>query len=196
MKEFALLSLVVLILGAVVGVFYWRFQQTDAVRWVRRLEQHVAGLNNRREQLLQPADRGEVHRLEADLYHRHLRSVSVDELTRFPGIGPGTVDRVVARFGSTLADVTKCYFEQIPGIGPVKAKDLRDAVAKLEREARSRFDAGACPEAAEYRQKQAALREKYQTIERENERELVAINATLVECRPLTNISRVLTFFN
>ena len=194
MKEFALLSFVVLILGSVIGVFYWRFQQTDAVRWVRRLEQHVAGLNNRREQLLQPADRGEIHRVEADLYHRHLRSVSVQELTRFPGIGPGTVVRVSSRFGLTLADVAVSSFEQLPAIGPVKAKDLRDAVAKLQSEARSRFDAGACPEAVECRRRVAEIKVKYRETERELE--LAAVNATLAECRPLIEAARCVTFFN
>ncbi len=194
MKTFALLSLVVLILWWVIAFIYSRFQQTDAVRWARRLEQHVAGLNNRREQLLQPADRGEIHRVEADLYHQHLRSVSVQELTRFPGIGPGTVVRVSSRFGLTLADVAVSSFEQLPAIGPVKAKDLRDAVAKLQSEARSRFDAGACPEAIECRRRVTEIKVKYRETERALE--LVAVNATLAECRPLIVVARGVTFFN
>ena len=66
MKEFALLSFVLLILGAVLGVLYWRFQQTDAVRWVRRLDKHVFGLNCRCGQLLLPVNCSEIDGLEAD----------------------------------------------------------------------------------------------------------------------------------
>ena len=196
MKTFALLSLVILIVGSVIGVFYWRYQQTDAVRWARRLGRHVAGLTHRLEQLLEPVDRGEIRQLETDLFQQHVRSISVQELARFPGIGPGTVDRVSSRFGSTLVDVTISRFEQIPGIGPVKAKDLRDAVSKLQSEARSRFDAGACPEAVECRRRVAEIKAKNRETERVNELELVAVNATLAECRPLTKVARGVTFFN
>jgi len=132
MKELVVAIIVVLALIAAVslGFFYWQAHNSPLRRRRLLFDHH---------------------------FRSHLRSIPVGELDRFPGIGPGTVDRVRAAGGRTLDDLTNFPFERLPGIGRVKGRDLRNAVATLVREARSRFDAGACPEAQEYRRELAAL---------------------------------------
>lgn len=196
MNETAAILLVLVVLAAVVGYFYWRFRQSPANQWAHRLARHVGDLNRRRQELLDPAGRTDLRKLADELFRRHLRSVSVSELARFSGIGPGTVDKVSTAAGATLADVTNFAFEQLPGIGPAKARDLRDAVAALVKEARSRFDAGACPEAQEYRRQLAALTAGDRDRALAREREIAAIDAALVDSVSLVDLARGVTFAN
>lgn len=196
MNETAWILLVLVVLAAAVGYFYWRFRQSPANQWAHRLAQHVGDLNRRRQELLDPSGRTDLRKLAEDLFRRHLRSVSVNELARFAGIGPGTVDKVSNAGGATLADVTNFAFEQLPGIGPSKAGDLRAAVAALVKEARARFDAGACPEAQEYRRQLAALTAGDRDRALAREREIAAIDAALVESVALVDLARHVTFAN
>lgn len=196
MNETAWILLVLVVLAAAVGYFYWRFRQSPANQWAHRLAQHVGDLNRRRQELLDPSGRTDLRKLAEELFRRHLRSVSVNELARFAGIGPGTVDKVSTAGGVTLADVTNFAFERLPGIGPSKARDLRDAVTALVKEARSRFDAGACPEAQEYRRQLAALTAGDRDRALAREREIAAIDAALVESVALVDLARHVTFAN
>jgi len=196
MNETAAILLVLVVLAAVLSYFYWRFRQSPANLWAHRFAQHVGDLNRRRQDLLDPAGRTDLRKLADELFRRHLRSVSVSELARFAGIGPGTVDKVSTTVGTTLADVTNFAFEQLPGVGPSKARDLRDAVAALVKEARSRFDAGACPEAQEYRRQLAALTSGDRDRALAREREIAAIDAALVDSVALVDLARGVTFAN
>ncbi len=196
MNETTLTLLGLAALAAALGYLYWRFRRSPADRWALRLGHHVSELNRRRRELLDPTDRGDLRRLADELFRRHLRSVSVVELARFPGIGPGTVEKVSTTAGTTLADVTNFPFERLPGIGPVKAGDLVRAVGSLVKEARARFDAGACPEAQEYRHRVAELTAGDRERALAREREVAAIDAALVESVALVDLARQVTFAN
>src|SRR5438445_963864 len=149
---FTAAAVIPFLLGATVVVtlgilLHWQYQRWPPYQWKQRLEGRVADLRRRRDRLLQPADAltGQADRLRADLFRHHLRSIPVERLAEFPGIGSGTVDRVRGHAGATLAAVADFAFETIKGIGPSKAGELRGAVESLLREAESRFQAGGCP---------------------------------------------------
>src|SRR5205807_2975730 len=95
-----------------------------------------------------------------------------------------------------LADLTDFPFESIPGIGRTKGDDLRKAVRNLTHEARSRFEAGACPEAQDLRRRLAALEADRRARELARGRELAAVDATLVETDALAEAARHVTFWN
>src|SRR5205809_4561997 len=148
--------IVVLTPAISLGVLHLQFQQWPPYLWKQRLLRRVAELCDRRRALSGPDPddpQARADRLAADLFRRHLRSIGAHRLDEYPGIGPGTVDRVRGAGGRTLDDLTHFPFESITGIGPSKANDLRTAVASLVREARSRFDAGGCSVAEVSRRK-------------------------------------------
>jgi uncharacterized tellurite resistance protein B-like protein len=193
--------IVVVVLTAAISlaILHWQFQSWPPYRWRQSALRRSAGLRGRQFELTMPDPDGvqmRADRLATDLFGRHLQSVPVGLLDQFPGIGPGTVDRVRGAGGRTLADLPRFPFESIPGIGPTKAHDLRIAVAKLLREAQSRFEAGGCPEAEEYRKKLAALqtRERDRAIVRQ--RELAAIESALRSVDTLLAEARDVTFWN
>jgi uncharacterized tellurite resistance protein B-like protein len=192
--------LLVLLTAAVsLGVLHRQFQAWPPRLWKQKLLLRVADLRARQFELTMPDQDGvqaRADRLAADLFAQHLQAISVDRLAEFPGIGPGTVDRVRGEGGRTLADLRGFPFESIPGIGPTKAHDLETAVAKLVRDSQSRFEAGGCPEAEEYRRKLAALqaRERDRAVVRQ--RELAAVEKALASMDELLVDARDVTFWN
>src|SRR5205085_8071314 len=85
-----------------------------------------------------------IARLEADALQRHLQTIPVEKLADFPNIGPVTITRLQDAGCRRVGDAVNANFGGIPCIGPQRANDLRAAVKSLVKEARSRFDAGAC----------------------------------------------------
>ncbi|HEY1376626.1 MAG TPA: TerB family tellurite resistance protein [Gemmataceae bacterium] len=191
----------VVVLTAVISlaILHWQFRTWPPYVWKQSLLRRVDDLRRRRRELTGPDPDGaqaRADRLAADLFDQHLRSVAVDRLAEFPGVGPNTVDRVRGAGGRTLADLPRFRFEAIHGIGPSKAHDLRTAVGQLVREARSRFDAGGCPEAQEFRRRLAALHDEVRDRAAAWERELTAVDAALrAAADPLAAAGEV-TFWN
>jgi uncharacterized tellurite resistance protein B-like protein len=163
------------------------------------LTRHVADLGRRRRELAGPDPddpRKRADRLADELFRRHLRTIAVDRLEEYPGIGPGTVQRVLAAGRNTMADLTSFPFESIHGIGPGKANDLRTAVGAIVREARSRFDSGGCPEAEEYRKKLTQLNAETEGRAANRRHELAAVEEALRSAEPLLVGAGKVTFWN
>jgi uncharacterized tellurite resistance protein B-like protein len=182
---------------ALLGVGYWRYRHWPARIWKGQILERVNDVRDRQRMLrVAEPENVEAIRLEAEYFELYVRSISVNELDRHPGIGPGTVDKVRTAGGRTLADLLAFDFESIQGIGPSKTKDLQTAVAKLVRDARSRFDAGGCPEGVEFRRKVAALQAKEQAQVIARQWELAAVDAGLDEINGLLAEARDVTFWN
>jgi uncharacterized tellurite resistance protein B-like protein len=191
--------IVILTTAISLAILHWQYQSWPPCAWKQRLLRRVADLRDRRRELTGPDPdnpQAKADRLAADSFRRHLRSVSTDRLDEHPGIGPGTVERVRGAGGRNLDDLTHLSFESIHGIGPGKANDLRTAVANLVREARSRFDAGGCPEAQELRKKLANLNAAVRERAASRQRELAAVEAALSSADEPLAAARDVTFWN
>jgi tellurite resistance protein len=194
-------SLLIVALTAVIslGILYVQFQKWQPYVWKQRVVRRIADLRGRRAALTAPDPDGvqaRGERLAGEFFHRHLQTLSVDLLAEYPGIGPGTVERVRKADGRTLADLQRYPFQSINGIGPSKARDLQSAVAKLVREAQSRFDAGGCPEAVAYRRKWAGLQARERDHAAARQHELTAVDAALRDADGLRSETRDITFWN
>jgi uncharacterized tellurite resistance protein B-like protein len=136
-----------------------------------------------------------AEQLADDYFRRHLDTISLDQLAEFPGIGPATLDRLRQAGCRQLAHVTTVSVERIPGIGRARAKDLGAAVKNLVGAARSRFDAGACPEAQEYRHQVSQLHADERAQAHMREQKLAALDVALQETRALADMARPVTFW-
>src|SRR5436190_173274 len=97
-------------------------------------------------------------RLADELFRRHLQGIPLEQLAEYPGIGPATLDRLRQAGCRGVADVTAARIMHIEGVGPTRARDITAAIRALVQSARSRFEAGACTEAQEYRERLEKLR--------------------------------------
>ena len=194
-----LLLIVALTTVVSLSVLHQQFRKSVPYLWKQRVLSRTAALRGRQFELTSSDPggvRAKTDRIAADLFDRYLRTVPVDLLAEFPGIGPGTVERVRGAGGRSLADLVRFPFQSVPGIGPAKARDLETAVAKLVRDARSRFDAGGCPEGVEFRRKVAALQAKEQAQVVARQRELAAVDAGIDEINSLIADAHKVTFWN
>jgi uncharacterized tellurite resistance protein B-like protein len=186
-----------LVAAAAVGLGYmnWEYRHWPPYLWKQRLRRRLAELRDRRDDLESPA-RGQdpTAQLHATYFRRHLQGVPLEKLIDFPGIGPGTVDRLRQAGRRSLADAVGSHFDDVPGVGRVRAKDLRAAVRELVRQAQSRFDAGATPEAHEYRRQLDALRAGERERALARDRQLAAVEEALREADELDDLAADVTF--
>src|SRR5215207_6324627 len=142
-----LLVLIVLTPAATLGVMYLQYRSWPPFVWKDRVARLVGSLRDRRERLRREEETGdEIAALFDDHFDRYLRAITLEALDEYPGIGPATVARLRDEGYRDLGAITHARFESIQGIGPTRAAALRDAVRALVRQARSRFEAGTCPE--------------------------------------------------
>src|SRR3954447_11621686 len=155
MKDAALVCLLVLaVTSLVLVVLYIRYRNTPAARWKARVRAAVADQEAhrrraRRELAALDADPEDLE-LRKEFLDRQLEGVAVEELAKYPGIGPVTVSRLRDAGLTTVAACVGGRRSGVPGIGPVRESDVKDALKKVRREAESRFDAGASPQAAAF----------------------------------------------
>ncbi|MFO0848761.1 MAG: TerB family tellurite resistance protein [Gemmataceae bacterium] len=194
----ALFFLLVVLTAAVsLGYLFWEFAHSAPYLWRQRVRRRLAELHARRDQLTAPGGAaGDLAAVADDLFRRHLRSVPVDALTAYPGIGPGTADRVREAGPRSLADLAGFDFRRVSGVGPARATDLRAAVRKLTAEARGRFDAGGCPEGAEYRRRVAAAQAAERDRVAATARELAGVDEAVAATEELDDLARDVTFWN
>jgi uncharacterized tellurite resistance protein B-like protein len=183
--------------GALLAV-YVRYRNTPAARWKQRVMITVGRLEAQsraaRMDLARLDRAGDLISLREEYLNRLLSGIAVEELVRFPGIGPVTASRVRDAGLSNLAVVSRANLNAIPGVGPSRAKDLREAIRQLRSEAESRFDAGACPEAvafAEERKRREAGREH---LRQAAEQSIRNANAALAEMEQLIRVARNVSF--
>lgn len=188
--------LVLLFLGLPLAVAYWRYRASPQAVWKQRVNHFVWELLLRHHRLRAETEGVALtlKNLADEAFRRHLRTIPLEKLTDFANIGSGTIAKLRDMGCRGLEDVLNGHFEGVPGIGHVRAADLRAAADSLVRDARARFDAGACPEAQEYRRKVDEIRanDRGQTVARLQE--LEAIEAGLDQMKTLHQLAREVTF--
>lgn len=191
---FTLIVIVVPMVG--LGYYYWRFRNSPEGQWKHRVKRHIRGLELRQAELRASSSRVEqsIQALADNYLKRILEAIPIDHLVEFPNIGPATVAKLEDVGYRRVAEVVNARFENIAGIGESRARDLRAAVKSLVKEAKSRFDSGACPEAQEYRRKVDALRAANAERTAAVERERAAVEETLREVSKLGTLAREITF--
>jgi len=178
------------------AVLVWRYRRWPPYVWKQLLGRRIRELSDRRHTLEREAAQGiepAAQRLADEVFRRYLQGIPLEQLSEYPGIGPATLDRLRQAGCRGIVDITAARITKIEGIGPTRARDLTTAVQSLTRSARSRFDAGACPEAHEYRQGVEKLRADEQGRALARNRELTALDAALQETDKLNDIARQIT---
>jgi uncharacterized tellurite resistance protein B-like protein len=138
----------------VLGVLYVRYARSPAAQWKRRVRAAVARQQDRlrsAERELALIDRRlGTDQLHSEYFERYLGGLAVEELIKYPGIGPVTTSRLRDAGLTHIPRVESARLGAIAGIGPSREQDIRKALRQVRREAESRFDAGACPEAVAF----------------------------------------------
>ena len=182
--------------AAAVAFLYWCYRISPAGAWKHYLLAHIRSLQARQAALRHDSASTKelIHRLQTEAFGRHLRTIPVEKLTDFPNIGPVTLTKLQDAGCRTLADAVNARFETIAGIGAGRVASLVSAVRSLVKDARSRFDAGACPEAQECRRQVDAMRATEHDHDEARSRELLAIEIALKESFDLYPLATTVTF--
>src|SRR5947207_10443506 len=148
-------SLVVLFILYVVvhaRILYRRFLRSPEKRWRDDVLRAMDAAHDRAVAEHEEMRRAGVEH-EADdqavrdhAFHSFLASISVTELDSYPGIGPVTIGKLRDAGYKNLAALHESAIE-IDGLGQKRLADVTHAVRDLVKQARSRFDAGACRQA-------------------------------------------------
>ena len=190
-----MLTTLLVILGVLAGaalalfLLYFRYAHRPATVWKRRIQVAVAEWEARKQGLTHPTDTSPEARdlaLRGEYFARHLRSISVDHLLSYPGIGPVTVSRLRDAGYADLDALARGNISSVSGLGSARVGDVSQALQQTKREAKSQFDAGACPAAvAMHEEKKAQKVERTRQYEaaREDLKEVEAALAYLAEPR-------------
>jgi uncharacterized tellurite resistance protein B-like protein len=192
-----------LALTAIVSVlvFYVMFRRTDAGRWqhdVRARLTEALGLQRKRRNELESAGREEERDAAArreEALENHLRGIPVSELERYPGIGPVTIERLEASGYRRVNDLRGARLD-IPGLGEKRIAELNHAVRGVIEAARSRFDAGACPEAHRLGEELKDLRRRRMEREANARAQLRGIEGFLTALQPFIDAANKISFWN
>jgi uncharacterized tellurite resistance protein B-like protein len=189
------------LLAFVVLIFYVLFRESQAGRWQHDVRSRLAmahGLRTRLNDELKDAARAAQD--EADDCHEralqlHLRSVSVSELDAYPGIGPGTIERLRAAGYQSIGDLRGVRLK-VPGLGEKRVAELNHALRGVVGAAQSRFDAGACPEAHRLAAQLSELRRPHEAREAAARARLDGIERFLAALQPLVNAANKISFWS
>src|SRR5436305_13953031 len=140
MKDAALVCLVLLaVTSLVLVVLHIRYRNTPAARWKARVRAAVAEQHRRRHrarrELAAVSHDPDDHELRREFLDRQLEGVAVEELAKYPGIGPVTVSRLREAGLATVAACGRARLSTVPGLGPARDSDLKAPFEKVRREA-------------------------------------------------------------
>ncbi|HZU38436.1 MAG TPA: hypothetical protein VFA18_21100, partial [Gemmataceae bacterium] len=151
------------------GYLYYEYARSPQKAWRNRV---LGQLKQARSTLM--AEKARLKRLaeqqaaEEQAAHdqalsKLLRSISVDELAAYSGIGPGTVGKLRTYGVTDLARLRNMHVH-IPGLGEKRLTDITTAANDLIRSSKQRFDNGSNPEGAGYRAALLQLQAKYERM--------------------------------
>jgi hypothetical protein len=175
---------------------YYRFLRSPEKAWRDRvfaLRRHAR--RTLREALSDLPRRRQVteNRLREAAFRRTLATIGLDQLDAYPGIGPATIAKLRDGGFLTVADLLGAPLN-LPGLGQKRLGDLENAIADLAKQARARFDAGACPEAHELAAELAVLAQHYRDLESQAQTRARAAEAFLYQLEPFVVLAGSLTF--
>jgi uncharacterized tellurite resistance protein B-like protein len=147
-----LLVLTALIVALPAFTIYLPYLRSPERRWGRgvlnayRAAQRQVSLEARECEQLGQRQQAEVRALAEKAFREFLTSISANELSAYPGIGPATVARLEQNGYTDLAKLARTTI-RAQGLGEKRLADVVIAVRQLVHEADRRFQAGACREA-------------------------------------------------
>lgn len=133
---------------------HWANQVLALVSRARRLHQGEAD----RAALLDRQFEQQVDEKSAAAFAECCKAVTVEALSNYDGIGPGTVSKLREYRVHTLADLWRFNPMSIPGIGEKRCTDILRAARDLEVKVRAQFDRRELPAARRLEEEIAALR--------------------------------------
>ncbi len=192
-----LFLLIALTAAVVLGFYAWTFRHSPAYLWRARLRRRIEELQGQLQLPDRPTDmQTKGAKLGETLFQTHLQSIPCSAVIGFPGIGQGTADRLIGAGRTTLASLVGYDFERIPGVGPVKAAEVKAAVRQLWSDAKARFESGGCLEGREFQKLWAEMAAADWAEKQSRTRRNAAIERTLDAMRPLLQLSDDVTYWN
>lgn len=208
MKFQALASLLILlhlaILAVIIAYFYYRnrFHKSFEVSWRNRILARYQELQNSYAKLqipIPPVD-GLIQQERENAFDRYLSRFKVDELIRYQGIGPKTVELLrtsgYTRINQLNVRGIEYQLQNITGIGMYKSLDIVAAVFDFVRAKKAEFDAGQCPEYCDFVEFQSYTQAVYQADVEQRRLQLQAIEQTLEKYKNLAESVKKITFEN
>lgn len=183
----------VIAVSALALYYHTRFRRTEAFVWREKILTLQSRLRREYRDADAPVRAIDIDAIRLHYLTDHFDTVPVDAVSRFSGIGPGTVDRLRGAGLDTLADLIGFSFESLPGIGPVKGNDLRAAVRSLRAQAEKDFDAGQCRAARDCAREIDEARRRNREREAVRERTLAKLRKELNAIEPDARIARGIT---
>src|SRR5262245_26272116 len=181
------------------GVLYVRYSRSPAAQWKHRVRAAVGRQQDRlrsaQRELAVVDRRLGTESLRNDYFERHLGGLAVEELIKYPGIGPVTASRLRDAGLTHVPRVERARLGTIAGIGPSREQDIRKALRQVRREAESRFEAGACPEAVAFLEERKRREAQLGGQRAEAERAVHDAEAAVAELAERARIARQITFF-
>ncbi|MCX7663921.1 MAG: TerB family tellurite resistance protein [Gemmataceae bacterium] len=209
MNFHALASLLIIllhlaILAVIIAYFYYRnrFHKSFELSWRNRILARYQELQNSYAKLqipIPPVD-ALIQRERENAFDRYLSRFKVDELIRYQGIGPKTVELLqasgYARMNQLNARGIEFQLQNISGIGSSKSLDIVSAVFDFVRAKKAEFDAGQCPEYRDFVEFQTYTQAVYQADVEQRRLELQAMEQTLEKYKNLAESVKKITFEN
>jgi hypothetical protein len=193
---FLLIVLTALISGFII---YLQYRNSPVKRWSRQV---LTLLGNARRRLraerrsyerMEVEKRAEVARLSETAFRKCLARVPVARLQEYPGIGPGTVEKLRDGGFSTLAHLRGASIH-IHGLGEKRLSDIRAAIAHLTKETLRQFESGASAEARELSEQTSALDVQYDRLEYVTNSRIKAIEGVIRQVEEVADYARQVTF--
>lgn len=197
MKTAIVIFFLLLALTAIASVafFYWQYLHWPPTQWKSRLHAHLDGLRRAiADQENDPDSKREAVLRDSKL-NAYLDGIPLSRLADFPGIGPGTVQKLEeARFTRVSQMWQLGWTSQVPGIGDVREKALKDAARNIKIAAETEFDNGQCDEGRAWLVERDRLREGHRAESEKRDRIKAAANRAIRESQSLVDLAKAVTF--
>src|SRR5262249_782136 len=139
------------------------------------------------------ADPAEERALRDRAFDQFLGSIAVEELDAYPGIGPATIAKLREGGYESLGKLSRGPV-RVAGLGGKRLADVEAAVRNLVKQAESRFQAGACPQARTLLEQLQALRAAHSERSLHARTRVEALQGLIAQLRPLVEFSSRLSF--
>jgi hypothetical protein len=191
---------VLLVIARVYGVYkkyvvspekQWRDCVFQLIAQVEEQEQREEALASR----LGGFDCAQEETLRNEAFTVCLQKISTQTLDVYPGIGPATVDRL-RKAGYKNVAAMRGVKLHISGLGEKRLHDIESAVRDVIKQEWSRFLAGGCPEAVQFREHLQALRANTSEDAFRCQARLTALRKLRTDLAPLEQKAKGLAFWD
>jgi hypothetical protein len=196
-----LMLFLLIVLTALIGGFiiYLQYCNSPVKKWSRQV---LTLLGNARRRLrteqrsferLDTEKRAEAASLTEKAVRKCLTRIPVGRLQEYPGIGPGTVEKLREGGFDNLAHLRSAAIH-IHGLGEKRLTDIRSAALHLTRETLRQFESGTSVEARELAEQTATLDLQYDRLDYVTKSRVKAIEGVIRQVEELADYARTVTF--